>query len=80
MVARNLVDGVGGGYGASADNNLANPFDALYVGAAGTLTVVKPDGGTAVFVGATAGSTIPVTGVRVTGAQTAAQVVALYEV
>jgi hypothetical protein len=56
---------------------LATPCDALYVGTGGDMTVLTPDGTTAVFKNLQSGTTLGVGASNVTSA-TAADIVALY--
>lgn len=55
--------------------------DALYVGGAGNLVAVMPDGSTATFTGVTAGTILPIRPSRVNATSTTATaILALYQV
>lgn len=59
--------------------SLSKPCRALYVGGAGNLALLMGDGTTVTFVGATAGSILPVRCLRVNSTSTTAtNIVALY--
>jgi hypothetical protein len=51
---------------------LAETARAIYVGGAGTMTLVTRDGGTAAFAGLAAGTVLPVSAVRVLATGTTA--------
>lgn len=60
-------------------NNQAVPFRALWVGGAGNVTILMPDGSVVTFSGVPAGSMLPVGGVRVNATGTTATlIVAVY--
>jgi hypothetical protein len=56
----------------SDSTNFNAMFRGIYVGAAGNIVVVTPSGSAITFVGALAGSVIPVMGVRVNSTNTTA--------
>ena len=57
------------------------PVQALYIGAAGNFVAVFDDGSTATFVGALAGTILPINCVRINSTNTtAASMLALYRI
>lgn len=64
----------------AGDGNAQRP-QAVYVGGAGAVVAVMPDGTTATFAGATAGSILPIQPVRINSTSTTAtNLLALYQV
>lgn len=79
-VAVTPSDTVAIGETTAGDGNAKAP-KALYVGGAGNLVAVQPDGRVVTFTGVPAGSVLPITVTRVNATSTTATaIVALYQV
>jgi hypothetical protein len=57
---------------ASDTNNFAVVPDAIYIGGAGNLVAVMPDGTTVTFTGVLAGTVLPISCIRVNASSTTA--------